>query len=199
MNWRSMIGVGLAATLLGGCAMSDMLPDSLAIHSVPLNQHPDQAIVLHVKASPSLTVALSAQYAPSSGALDCRGMLSGLDGLSSTLSRPVELKPLGGGTYEARAYVDAVLPGSCGWRFVGLSHGVSKRGASSAMTAFLSAQSPENAPAPRGDLRRVFRCYTSKTTSETPLQCPADGGGYSLRARAGDEVELTYVDDDKAS
>ena len=112
------MGASLAAALLGGCAMNDMLPDSLALHAVPLNDHPDQAIVLHVKVAPTLTVALYAQYAPSSGALDCQGMFSGLDPTASARSQPVELKPLGGGTYEARAYVDGVLPGKCGWRFV---------------------------------------------------------------------------------
>jgi hypothetical protein len=199
MNVRLAIGAGLAAALLGGCAVNDMWPDSLALHSVPLNDHPEQAIVVRVKAPSTLTVALYAQYAPTSAALDCRGMLSGLEGTSGAMDRPVELKPLGGGAYEARAYADAVLPGACAWRFVGIAQRVSKVGASSMTTRFLRAPVSESAPAPRPDgLRRVYRCYTSRSPSQTSLQCPAEGDGYEIEARAGDEVQLTYFDDDKA-
>lgn len=188
--------------MLGACGPLDPLPKEGKLGYPQLNPNPEQAIPVHIVASKTLTVVILAQYATSSRAFGCEGYSGEMDSGPKFISRPVALKPDGSGGLEGRAYIDGVLPGRCGWRFIGLSQTVSKGALSSAVNGMLIFEPNALLPANSGfqpyspSFRPVLHCRTSSLGRHAFIDCSAGGEIRRLYAQPGQEAWLTYVDDD---
>jgi hypothetical protein len=116
------VALGVVLSLCGlveGCS-KNVAPGDADYPQV--NPAPQHFVLMHGTIDPSLDVRFALAWGAQSE--ECRYAISRFAGVYGRYSAggPLVIKPDAAGAFSVRIPIDGVLPGRCGWQFVGISY-----------------------------------------------------------------------------